>query len=255
MLNGFRRDIRRRASAFVTTRLTRAAEVLSKTWAPPPTDPDLEIKYEGELAYWRRRFEAEGGVLQNSWYESHLLALANRPREEILADRIVADFGCGPRGSLVWAKEARARIGIDALVDAYAPLGLKDHDMVYVRSTESSIPLPPGYVDTMFTFNALDHVADLPAMCRELKRVIAPGGWLFGSFNLYEPPTPQEPLTLTPELLDRELLGSFEVVERRIRPKGDKEKGVYHYFFSDDPAPDSEVKIMWISARKPAALG
>ena len=46
-----------------------------------------------------------------------MLAMAEEPTADFLAGKIVAAFGCGPRGSLVWAPNALLRIGIDVLAD------------------------------------------------------------------------------------------------------------------------------------------
>lgn len=213
------------------------------------SDAHYDQKQAQELEYWQKRFEAEGGRLQNGWYERRMLAMAGETDAEFVKDKIIADFGCGPRGSLCWAGGARSRIGIDVLADAYGRFGIRDQHMIYVRSTEDMIPLPSSYLDVLFTMNALDHVTDLPAICHEVIRIIAPGGLLVGSFNLFEPATTCEPQTLTPELLDELLLRHFVIEHQRVRPKG---RGVatYHYFETDDPGPTDGPQIIWVRARR-----
>ena len=77
-------------------------------------------KYSAELSYWRSKFKSNGGVFNNAHYEKLMLAMAQETDDRFLQDKVVADFGCGPRGSLVWAASASMRIGIDVLADQYA---------------------------------------------------------------------------------------------------------------------------------------
>lgn len=175
-------------------------------------------KLDSEMQYWRNRFRGEGGTLSSDHYRRLMLAMAEEADEGFLAGRVVADFGCGPRGSLAWLRESAANIGIDVLAARYAdefPDEIVSHGMIYVTSTERTIPMPSVSIDVIFTLNALDHCADLQAMCDEIDRVLKPGGDLIASFNLNEPPTASEPQCLTEDLLDRVLLDRFEA--RSIR--------------------------------------
>ena len=88
------------------------------------------FKHREEIAYWRNEWVA--GHFHNDYYEQTMLMLAQEPDGEFLRNKIVADFGCGPQGSLCWAKMARARIGIDVLADAYGEFGICDQDMIYI---------------------------------------------------------------------------------------------------------------------------
>jgi len=136
-------------------------------------------KYIEELSYQKGRYIIDNGVFQNAHYERLMLAMAGEPDSSFLKGKIVADFGCGQRGSLVWAKPAILRIGIDVLADRYADEFTKDiisHGMIYLRSTEKVIPLPSDFVDVMFTLNALDHVDSFTNMCSEILRVLKPDG-------------------------------------------------------------------------------
>lgn len=136
-------------------------------------------KHDAELNFWRSRFEVDKGKFSNSHYERLLLAMAEEPSDDFLSGKIVADFGCGPRGSLVWASSALLRIGIDVLADRYADEftdNIVSHGMIYLKCTENAIPLPSDFVDVMFTLNAMDHVDNFPVMCKEIIRVLKPGG-------------------------------------------------------------------------------
>ncbi len=61
-------------------------------------------KYDAELGYWSGRFESEG-TLSNKHYQGLMLSLSGKTKE-FFANKVVGDFGCGPRGSLEWADNA-----------------------------------------------------------------------------------------------------------------------------------------------------
>src|SRR5436853_5907059 len=71
------------------------------------------LKHQAEIAYWRN--EWTGGKFHNDYYRRTMLGLAGETDDFFLRGKIVADFGCGPQGSLAWATAARLRIGIDVL--------------------------------------------------------------------------------------------------------------------------------------------
>lgn len=212
-------------------------------------------RYASELSFWRSKFEEDNRVFKNEWYQRLMLAIAEQNDDEFLRGKIVADFGCGPRGSLVWAKSASLRIGIDVLADRYSDefsSNIIDHGMIYLKSTEKVIPLPSDFVDVMFTLNALDHVKDFSAICREIIRVIKPEGLFIGSFNLEEPPTPTEPQSLNEEIIRKNLLNFLEVqsyrVTNQITNEGDN--GIYSPFFDGSASYQQGQKgILWVKAK------
>lgn len=240
---------------------SRARHIL-RTATPEPLKKllrPLRDRFRGksaaELDYWRDRHAAEGGRFENSHYERLMLGMAGERDAGFLAGKIVADFGCGPRGSLMWADSALLRIGIDVLADRYAdefPDDILSHGMLYVKSTETVIPLPSDSVDVVFTLNAMDHVDDFPAMCREVLRILKPGGEFIGSFNLEEPASPCEPQQLNETVIREYLLGRLEVRSYRAcdRPA---EGSPYAPFFGDEEpsySPGNEG-VLWVRARKP----
>ncbi|NMC49333.1 MAG: class I SAM-dependent methyltransferase [Desulfovibrio sp.] len=162
------------------------------------------MKYESELQYWMKCFVKEGRRFDNKHYADRCLQMAQEPDDTFLRDKVVADFGCGPRGSLAWTQAPAIRIGIDVLASTYINCFgqcMLDHNMIYVTSTETIIPIPSASMDVMFTMNAMDHVDDLSNMSAEVLRIMKPGGLFLGSFNLHEPATSCEPQTLTEELI------------------------------------------------------
>src|SRR6266487_5111137 len=78
-----------------------------------------KFKFAEELNYWRQRFR-NGEWILKGYYEECLLLLAGESTQDFIAGKTVADFGCGPRGSLSWATRAKNRIGIDVLADLYS---------------------------------------------------------------------------------------------------------------------------------------
>ncbi len=90
-----------------------------------------EVKTNAELDYWKSRKEIEG-TLGNSHYEKIMLMVSGEDKS-FFEGKVIADFGCGPRGSLEWADNAKTRYCIDVLVDDYVELGINAHDASYVK--------------------------------------------------------------------------------------------------------------------------
>jgi SAM-dependent methyltransferase len=199
--------------------------------------------------------EIDNGRFQNSYYERLMLEMAGEPNAHFLAGKVVADFGCGPRGSLVWASTACVRIGIDVLADRYADEftdNVLSHGMVYLKSTELVIPLPSEFVDVMFTMNAIDHVDDFPAICREILRVVKPDGLFIGSFNMEEPATRTEPQSLTERTVRENLLDHLGVQTYRIARQDSGTTDTHAPLCEGDRSySPSEEGVLWVRARKP----
>jgi SAM-dependent methyltransferase len=218
-------------------------------------------KHHAELAYFRREWERFGGRFRNDYFRTIMLAMAEEPCDDFIDGKIIADFGCGPRGSLIWASKARLRIGIDVLADQYAEAfyeNFLEHEMIYLKSTETVIPLPSNFVDILFTINAIDHVDSFPAMCSEVIRIIKPGGEFIGSFNLGEYPTPTEPQCLDEELIHRHLLNKLDILSYRLtgrkQDKNSTSANRYSPFFSGNMLPfeKGQEGVLWIRAMKPS---
>ncbi|MDP8220900.1 MAG: methyltransferase domain-containing protein [Candidatus Stygibacter frigidus] len=209
-------------------------------------------KYDIELAFWRSRLKIDHGTFSNTLYQKLMLAMAEEPDDSFLEDKIIADFGCGPRGSLCWAKSARLRFGIDVLADRYAEEfrdNIVTHNMAYIKSTETVIPLPNNIIDVMFTLNAIDHVDNFPVICAEIIRIIKPGGLLIASFNLEESVSKAEPQILNEQIIKEQLLNFFKIVSYRITTKNSK--NIYEPFFSGKlDYQTGQEGILWVKAVK-----
>ncbi len=210
-------------------------------------------KHDAELRYWKRCYRKEGYALENGFYRKLMLAIAQEADDSFLNNLVVADFGCGPRGSLVWISSADEKIGIDVLADSYRqafPGLLEKHCMRYVSCSESSIPLPDASVDVIWTINALDHVQNLNIMCLELRRILKSGGILMGSFNLNNPPSKAEPQTLSEALLKSTLFQHMDILSWRV--SRDPQNAAKYQAFYDGKLIPSEGKpaVLWAKASK-----
>lgn len=216
----------------------------------------VHSKHSYELRYWRERYRKEGGSLENDFYAELMLSISDEPSDAFLQDKVVADFGCGPRGSLVWAKSASLRIGIDVLAQLYIqnfPTEYRKHDMIYVTSTERSIPIPDEFCDVVYSVNSLDHVRDLLPMCNEIRRILKPGGEIIGSFNLNHPPDRAEPQTLSENMLRKMLFRDYEIVHWWVSAPGPREdlyRPLYDRKLID---PKGDEAYLWARAIKPMA--
>ena len=128
----------------------------------------MESKGEAELNYWQRCYQAEGNVFNNNHYEYFYTGHFKLNKGYFTGKRIL-DIGCGPRGSLEWADNAAARIGLDPLSNDYMELGIADLNMAYVWASAEHIPFPNNYFDVIASFNSLDHVDDVDLAIAQIK--------------------------------------------------------------------------------------
>lgn len=170
------------------------------------------IKEFFELSYWKvvkmrqkhlthshyNYFFTEYFGLENAFYE----------------DKVILDIGCGPRGSLEWADMTERRIGLDPLADSYLKMGAADHKMTYVKGYVEHIPFPDDYFDCISSFNSLDHVKDLDLACREIQRVLSPGGTFLLIVDIHNYPTLTEPQRLNWDLIDQQF-GDLELIQMK----------------------------------------
>jgi 2-polyprenyl-3-methyl-5-hydroxy-6-metoxy-1,4-benzoquinol methylase len=168
------------------------------------------LKRREELKYWKGRHAAESRRLSNSHYEPLYTDVFGLQRKDYEGRRVL-DIGCGPRGSLEWADMTAQRVGLDHLVPKYLKLGADKHKMEYVASRAEEIPFPDGHFDIVTSLNSLDHVDDLDATIRQIKRVTKRGGTFLLSVEINHPPTETEPITINDATL-KKFGPEFEVV-------------------------------------------
>ena len=213
----------------------------------------FQDKHRSELSYWKKVYEIDGGVFKNAHYERIMLAMAGEPDDTFLKGKVVADFGCGPRGSLVWAKSPSLRIGIDVLADRYADMfteNILSHGMIYLKSTEKVIPLPSNCIDVVFSLNAMDHVDFFPRMCREILRILKPGGSFIGDFNIGGNPTATEPQALNEKIVLENLLKYLDIKSYRLTRWGPIEN-LYGPFLEEDFSYEpGQAGLLWVRGLK-----
>lgn len=211
-------------------------------------------KCDSELMFWTKRFIEEGHRFQNAHYKELMLNIAQETSDAFLDGKIVADFGCGPRGSLAWTDKPAIKLGIDVLAGRYLEnFGdeLIKHGMVYVTSSEERIPIPDGFVDYLFTINSLDHVANLEKMAFEILRILKPGGNIIASFNLNEPKTVCEPQSITEEVVRTHILKDFEIQSYRMAYKNTA--NAYLNMWNNnlvDSLESNKAGVLWVRGQK-----
>ena len=207
-----------------------------------------------ELRYWKERYAKEGNRLDNDFYAKLMLSISDEKDDAFLKDKVVGDFGCGPRGSLIWAKSARIRLGIDVLAQRYIesfPQEHLGHDMIYVASTEASIPVPSEFCDVVYSVNSLDHVKNLAPMCKEIRRILKPGGEIIGSFNLNHAPERAEPQTISEEILKNTLFKGYEIIHWWVSAPGPVDDLYQPLYARQLKDPGRGEAYLWARARKP----
>jgi SAM-dependent methyltransferase len=220
----------------------------------PTSAANIAAKNQSELQFWQELLGKHGTTPNTEYYRQFMMRMGNIDSEDFFAGLICVDIGCGPHGSLTWLGNAKAAIGVDPLAEAYRQFGIESQPMVYLSARAEQLPFPTGYVDVLFSMNSLDHTDDVRAVCREIRRVLKPGGWFIGSLNLNEPPSPSEPWMLTEEFLAKHLFAGWEPHFYRVRPKLEHEADPYRLFLEDSPpsgVSPTEVQALWCRYRTP----
>jgi SAM-dependent methyltransferase len=168
-----------------------------------------------EIDFWRRRPDliSDG---RREWVFTQCFGI---DREWYAAKRIL-DVGCGPRGSLDWAPDAAARIGLDPLADRYVELGVDPGAMEYVTGVAERMPFADNSFDVVSSINSLDHVDDVRRAATEMIRVLAPGGLLLLATELNHRARLTEPQTFGWEIVDAFTPPLELLEERRLADSG-----------------------------------
>lgn len=163
-----------------------------------------------ELDFWRGRRDAIGDG-KREWVYTELFGVE---RDWYRGKRLL-DVGCGPRGSLDWATDASARVGVDPLAEAYVrELGADASTMDYVTAVAERLPFAEASFDVIGCVNALDHVRDPRRAAAEMARVLRPGGMLLLVTEFGHETRLTEPHAFGPEVLDL-FRPSFAVEDER----------------------------------------
>lgn len=160
-----------------------------------------------ELDFWR----SHPGLVSDDHREWVFTRCFGIDRDWYRGKRIL-DVGCGPRGSLDWAPDAAARVGLDPLADRYMELGVDQRAMDYVKGVAERMPFDDDSFDVVSSINSLDHVDDLSRTAAEMIRVLRPGGLLLIATELNHRARLTEPQTFGWEIVE-EFAPPLDVLE------------------------------------------
>lgn len=159
------------------------------------------LKQRFEWLFWWnvKRKEKE---LSGEHYEAFFTEHFGLEREFYEGKKLL-DIGCGPRGSLDWAKQAAERIGLDPLADKYKTITSENSITELLKGNAEEIPFEMEYFDVVSSFNSLDHVDDLDSVISEVKRVLKPGGTFLLISDIHKVPTLTEPSAFDWDIVKR----------------------------------------------------
>jgi SAM-dependent methyltransferase len=197
-------------------------------------------KYEGEIAYWRDLVKHGGCERQHGdsfenlfgrWQRERLIKLgqflglppAEQPGgiDDWASVRSVVEIGAGPYPAIAAVKKRwRRAVAVDPIARGYTEEGLlaqacEDVGVVYIDSPGEAIPLPTASIDLVITDNCLDHVADPPAVVREMHRLLKPGGYLWLFVDLSNHVDYLHPHAMNEDKV-RTLMGNFSIVREEV---------------------------------------
>lgn len=178
-----------------------------------------------ELSFWNNLYKTHKNSLPNKWYARWFTDYFDIPAS-FYNDKTILDIGCGPCGSLEWAKTARIRVGVDPLASSYRKLGSQDHQMAYVTARSESLPFASNSFDIVTSFNSLDHVNNLDLTISEIIRMVKPGGLFLFISDVNHEPTNCEPISYSWDIL-RKFTPTLTLMHSRQFEKSSLEQGVY----------------------------
>jgi SAM-dependent methyltransferase len=195
-----------------------AKRIVNSALSVLPQSARAGFKRYHELRYWRGvtqpiRHNSARLKHERAHYEHFFTAFFGLSRDDY-AGKALLDIGCGPCGSLEWAEGAGERVGLDPLADDYRKLADERQAMTYCNAPSEAIPYPDGHFDCVSTFNSLDHVDDVEATLREIKRVTSPQGRVLLIVEIGHAPTPTEPHFLDESIVEK-FAPEFEAVGMR----------------------------------------
>ena len=169
----------------------------------------------------------------NDGYRKVMLCIAEEDNDDFLQGKIVADFGCGPRGSLQWTNKPLMKIGIDVLIQEYMSItDLTKHGVIYVTAKEDKIPMPDECVDYIIALEVLDRVDDIKVTLNEITRILKVGGGFAGSFPLNEVKDDGQPQSFDKSIIEL-LNDNYEIVSKRIAKRA-SDTGEHFEPYKDD---------------------
>jgi ubiquinone/menaquinone biosynthesis C-methylase UbiE len=133
----------------------------------------LRNAWEAQARNWTRWARAPGHDSYWRFHRDAFLALVPPP------GRLTVDIGCGEgRVTLDLRGAGHNVVGVDSAPSMIAAAREADPDGEYFEADAAELPLEDAAADLAVAFMSLMDVDDLPAVARELGRVVAPGGRL-----------------------------------------------------------------------------
>jgi len=96
-----------------------------------------------------------------------------------VSDRVVLDIACGSGyGTQELAKHAKKVIGVDVSEEAvaYAKEHFAAKNIDYLVGSATEIPCENNSIDTLVTFETIEHISEYEKFLQEMKRVLKKGG-------------------------------------------------------------------------------
>ena len=138
----------------------------------------------GHLESWQeyvRRGGAEAPERRDVWVG--ILSEVEK-RSPIRSGEKVLDIGCGLDTALDFVDQDVRGFTVDSLTASLSSLGLSPR-AAHTAGALESLPFRAGSFDRVLLMNVLDHVRDARSGLRETARVLAPGGSLVLSVDVY----------------------------------------------------------------------
>ena len=112
---------------------------------------------------------------------------------EFYNQKVILDIGCGPRGSLEWAKNTKERIGLDPLIAKFKKFGIENHKARYIEGVAEEIPIHDNFFEVISSFNSFDHFDNINEALKEIYRVLKPNGLFLLISDVHDYPKLCEP--------------------------------------------------------------
>jgi SAM-dependent methyltransferase len=114
---------------------------------------------------------------ENYWFRRH--EAAYQYAATTVAGRTVLEIGCGEGyGTSLLAHAARTVLALDYDAATVAHASAEYPGARFVRANLAALPLPSGALETVVSFQVIEHVWDHPQFIGECLRVLRPGGTL-----------------------------------------------------------------------------
>ncbi len=141
-----------------------------------------------ELLWWRYYLSGRDKAAYLAWKRAYWQRLLDRFDLWPVQDSCVLDAGCGPAGVFIVLQDMRVD-ALDPLLERYERnlphFSQADYPEVRFFQARLEYFLPGKKFDTVFCFNALNHMENLFQSAQQLSRLLRPGGKLVLSIDVH----------------------------------------------------------------------